>query len=163
MKCCSPPVGPPPSISIPSVLPCHHRSSRPPRLGEGPPHSPSNTMARRRGNCLLPVFVGSAGRQLDSAPPLPPPPSHSTKAGISLTLHPLHTVALFCIKPPITDGTGLWWGCRWLNRLAKAPFQPRERAHQTHRFNAASCRSMLANHPYFSKSFQCVYVCILST
>lgn len=69
-------------------------------------------MACRLGNCWLPVFVGSAGRQLDSAPPLPPPSSHSAKAGISLSLHPLrssplykasdnrqHQALLFMVKP----------------------------------------------------------------
>lgn len=164
MKCCSPPAAP---ISIPSVLSYHHRSSRPPHLSEGPPHSLSNTMARRRGNCLLPVFVGSAGRQLHSAPPLPPPRSHSTKAGISLTLHPLHSVALFCIKAPITHANGAAFrrGCPWLNlsKGAPPPSQPRERCCKSTDLNAAHCPSMLANHTYDSKSFQCVYVCILST
>lgn len=134
MRCCSPPVAP---ISIPSVLSYHRCSSQPPHLSEGPPHSLSNTMARCLDNCRLPVFVGSAGRQLYSTPPLPPPPSHSTKAGISLSLHPLHTVALYRVRPLIRGSTRLRCCCWWLNLLAKTVFQPRESAQRKHRFKCS--------------------------
>lgn len=166
MMCCSPPVAP---ISTPSVLSYHHCSSQPPHLSEGPPHSLSNTMARCLDNCRLPVFVGSAGRQLYSTPPSPPPPSHSTKAGISLSLHPLHTAAaLYHIKPLITGSTRLRCCCWWLNLLAKTVFQPRESAQREHRFKCSILpfdvyKSYILVNPFsvYMCAF-CVYLIILT-
>jgi len=72
--------------SIPTVPSLLHSAST--------SHLPSGTMGRLLSNRWLPVFVGSAGRRLGSAPPLPPPSSHSTKAGISLSSRLLHSSRL---------------------------------------------------------------------
>lgn len=75
---------------IPIIYPQSLLHSAATSRGEGPLHLLSSTMACRLGNCRLLVFVGSAGRRLSSAPPLPPPSLHSTKPGISLSSHLLH-------------------------------------------------------------------------
>lgn len=81
--------------SIAIILSCRYCSSQPLHRSVGPPRSLSGTMARCLGNHCLLVLVGSAGRQLDSAPPLQPPSSYSTKPGISLSLHPMRN-SLLC-------------------------------------------------------------------
>lgn len=84
--------------SIPIVFSCHHRTSQPPHLSEGPPHSLSGTMARRLGNRWLLVFVGSAGRQLDSAQLLLYHLLHHTLQRLKLACRCIPYVALYCIS-----------------------------------------------------------------
>lgn len=84
--------------SIPIVLSSRHCYTQPPHL----------TVKGHRTCCPAqwPVALATAGcwcswaqlaggsAQLSSAPPLPPPSSHSTKAGISLSLHLLRSSLL---------------------------------------------------------------------
>lgn len=86
---------------------------------EGPPHSLSGTMARRLGNRWLLVFVGSAGRQLDSAQLLLYHLLHHTLQRLELACRCIPYVALYRIKPQITGSTRLWCWCIRLNLLAE--------------------------------------------
>lgn len=87
-----------------------------------------------------------------STPPLPPPPSHSAKAGISLSLHALHAVALYRTEPLITGSTRLRRSAWRLNLLAT----DRVRGEKTD-LNAAHRPSMSTNH-ILANPFS-VYMC----
>lgn len=103
IKCYSPPVAP---IAIPIVYSSRQRYTQPPRLSaKGHCTRLSGTMARRRGNRWLLVFVGSAGRRLGSAQLLLYRLLHHTLQRQELACRRISYIALNCIKPRIA---GVW-------------------------------------------------------